>query len=160
MSRQIKHLRVSKKGRVFKAGSRININPVWRTDTVDLPVFDDAIEGNNPRWDMKKVLMPPKEFVVLEYRAAYTKDSFAFWLSGSDDKTISHFTRILKGEEPKDKGLPIPVLEYEFDGVTLAHWQEGRTRGIAAIRAGLPLMPVWVAKKLEHPSQEWLERNR
>lgn len=149
-----------------------NLPKYWNRMT-DLSLFDYEIKGGvNPEYDMELVEMPPEDFLKISYetRMAHASPeqqvSFEKWKEIAESERLNKLVKTIKtGKIPREvrkygtTEIPTPVIETDSQGNPL-DFQEGRHRALAAIKAGMPTIPVWIAKEKEEKTKERLARKQ
>ena len=138
----------------MKVYELLNENSPFRTDTTEMPFYDNMME--NPEYfarakgiQSKVVKMSPSEYIntVMREKKVTREDL----LSHRDPETISKYARLMNG------GTKFPILTLDFSKGFLS--QEGLHRAFAAEEAGIAEMPVLVVD-LTDEEKEYLKNNK
>jgi hypothetical protein len=138
----------------MKVYELLNENSPWRTDTTEMPFYDNMME--NPEYfarekgiQAKVVKMSPSEYISTVMREKnVTRDDIT---SSRDPKTISKYARLMTS------GTKFPITTLDYSKGFLS--QEGLHRALAAEEAGITEMPVLVVD-LTDEEKEYIRKNK
>lgn len=101
-------------------------------------------EKGDAKFAVAHACLKPSDWIDLQYhqRGHWGGDStFDEWILGATDSTVEWVKeRVQHGEQDE---IPTPTLWFQENGSLNRH-QEGRSRGVAALKLGLDQIPVYV----------------
>lgn len=139
---------------------RTGCDPIWGDET-DLPMFDSELPDGSNTYYMASttVCVTPEDWLRIQYNMGehgeVTQDRFAAWLRDVSQDRIAEIRESIQAD---DQAWPRPFVELDKNG-EVRNYQEGRHRGIAAYREGVPYMDVFVFANHDtnrgEPEHEW-----